>query len=317
MAITTLTINPAIDLTLEVDSVIVEDVNRVQEYSEVAGGKGINVSLVLNKFKIKQLDTLALLGGQRGLRFKRLLSQKGLRLTPVQIKNETRVNVVAFDRTAHKTTKFNQKGPNLTKREEVQLIALSHQKALKSQYFIISGSLLPNMKKDWYKQLILKNKDGSTHWIVDADGDVLKETLKAKPFLIKPNVHEAERVLKTKIKSDKDVWKAARQFQKLGAQNVALSLGSKGACLLDSNGNRWRGFSVPVKVHSTIGAGDSFLAGIVYKLHQKKDFKEALRFGLACGTHTAMTHASELCDPKEVKKILKKIKVIKVNEQII
>ncbi len=310
--ITTLTLNPAIDLTMEVNGITIEDVNRVQTFTEVPGGKGVNVSIVLNRFGYKPLNTLVALGGLRGERFKEDLREINLKFRSIDIKNETRVNLVLFDRVSKKTTKLNQLGPHISSKELNQLIDICKKNAKKSHYFVLSGSLLPNMRKGWYAQLIAKIQRSGLNIVVDADGDVLKNVLKMRPFLIKPNIHEAERVLGAKFRTESSYWNAAKWLQKKGAQNVLLSLGSKGACFLDAQGNQYRAHTIPINVKSTTGAGDSFLAGFLYQLSNKKSISESLKYGMACGTHTAMTAANDLCQKSSVEKIVKKIKIKKI-----
>lgn len=309
--ITTLTVNPAIDLTLEVSSLLVEDVNRVKSYYEEIGGKGINVSRVLRELGNGGLETIAVLGGKRGEKFGQMARLRNLRILPVPIIRETRINITVYDQASRRTTKLNQQGPEITARETRQLWETCLKSASRSRYFVMAGSLLPGMKSDWYAKLLQAVKQKGLAAVIDADGNVLKETLAAKPFLIKPNRFEAERVLGRKMTSEKALWQAAEKLKALGAQNVIISLGGEGV-LFDGDQGKYRGYSIPVKTRSTIGAGDSFLAGFVHEMARGGSVKEALRLGIACGTHTAMTGVNELCRKSRILKLLPKIKVSRV-----
>ncbi len=308
MNITTLTVNPAIDLTLEVDGLVIEDVNRVKAFQENAGGKGINVSRVLKAFGYKNLNTLTLLGSARGERFKKLFNRSGLKLTSIPLHSETRLNVTVFDRNARRTTKLNEPGPNVSEREKKLLIQTCLKFAAKSDYFVLAGSLTKGLRAGWYGEIIKQINRNGLKTLLDADGDTLKLALSSRPYLIKPNRYETERVLGISLNNERDLWHGAKRLQELGAQNVLMSLGANGVIFRGAK-ESWRGYSVPVKIKSTVGAGDSLMAGFLYKIANSKPVGEALRFAIACGTHTATTGATELCDRAGVMKLLPKIKV--------
>lgn len=308
--ITTLTLNPALDITLEVNGLHVEDVNRVCQFHEEPGGKGINVSRVLIELGERRINTLAVLGGEHGKRFKVLACQKGFRCKHVMVSDETRMNIAIFNHETRKTTKLNQAGPRVTRSEAVKIWRMSVEVARKSRFFIMAGSLLPDIPTGWYGKLIRSVRRERPLFVVDTDGEALKAALPGRPFLIKPNRFEAERALGRKLTHESSLWWAARRLRSLGAENVIISLGREGALFCGLR-ERWRAYSVPVKINSTVGAGDSFLAGFVSQIAKAKRVEEALRYAVACGTHAAMTGATDLCRKSQVMKLLPHIKIQK------
>lgn len=310
--ITTLTVNPAIDLTLEVNGLVVEDVNRVKHFHENIGGKGINVSKVLHELGLAKLHTLAVLGGRRSGRFERIAKSDGLKINKVQIADETRINVTIYDQLSHKTTKLNQPGPQITVAEEENLLEICLKTARISKYFLMAGSLLPGLKMNWYAKLLLNIRGNGSYVALDADGETLKKALPEKPSLIKPNRYEAERVLGKRLPNEKSLVWAGRRLREMGAQNVILSLGGEGALFSGKEG-AWRGYSIPVRAKSTIGAGDSLMAGFLFQQIRGKSIPESLAFGMACGTHTATLGATEFCTKPEVMKLVSKMVIKKVN----
>ncbi|MBU0580030.1 MAG: bifunctional hydroxymethylpyrimidine kinase/phosphomethylpyrimidine kinase, partial [Candidatus Margulisbacteria bacterium] len=199
----------------------------------------------------------------------------------------------------------------ITKKELKSLYNLITQVGDNADYLVISGSLPPNVSNDAYYKImhLVKAKSDRVRIVLDADGETLFKGLKGKPFLVKPNVHELERLIGTAIKTDKEICKAAVKVQKMGAANVIVSRGGKGLIALSEHGDFFSVVGPKVKVASTVGAGDSLIAGVVYKLDQKKTFKEALQFGVAVSTAMVMTPGTELCNLKDVQKNLHKVKV--------
>ncbi|MBI4397992.1 MAG: 1-phosphofructokinase family hexose kinase [Candidatus Omnitrophica bacterium] len=310
---TTLTVNPALDLTLEIEGLVVEDVNRVSSFSEDAGGKGINVSKVLRELGCKRLKTLAVLGGRRAERFKNILKRKGIHAASIPIHEETRINVTVFDRKNRHTTKLNQPGPRISSHESRRMIHIIEQAARMSRIFVLAGSLLPDLPSGWYGQLIQKISRAGLYTVLDADGEALRRGIGGRPWLIKPNRFEASRVLGDSLSTEDGMRKGARQLQELGASNVLISLGADGV-FYSGEGGQWRGYSVPVRPNSTVGAGDSFLAGFIWRYLKDKNVGEALRMGLACGTHTAMTGAGRLCSKPQIFKLLPKMRVKRIGD---
>ncbi len=310
--ITTLTVNPAIDLTLEIDGLIVEDVNRVKNHYEDAGGKGINVSKVLHELGEKTVKTLAVLGGRDAGRFNGLLRKKAVKITPIDIRNETRINVTLFDLVSRETTKLNQPGPGMNPSELRHLNRVCLYASRTSRFFVAAGSLLPNLSPGWYGQIIKKMSRRGLLTVLDADGESLKKALFSGPWLIKPNRYEAERVLGKRLSSEKSLREGAKRLRGLGAQNVIISLGGEGV-LYSGEAGEWRGYSIPIRPNSTVGAGDSFLAGFIFSYARHRNIPEALKLGLASGTHTAMTGINELCRKSGILKLIPKMKVKQIS----
>ncbi|MFC1517199.1 1-phosphofructokinase [Candidatus Margulisiibacteriota bacterium] len=308
--ITTVTLNPALDMTLGVKAFKADDSNRVQWVLKNPGGKGINVSRVVNVLG-GLVNTVAFVGGHAGAQLRELLKEEGVILWEVEALEETRTNVTFVVEKDKTQTRLNQKGAKITPKELKSLFNLISQVGDNADFLVISGSLPPNVSKDTYQKIIklVKSKSDRVRIVLDADGEVLQKGLKARPFLVKPNIHELERLVKDKIKTERDICRAALKVQEMGAANVIVSRGAKGIIALSEYGEYFSAVGPKIKVASTVGAGDSFIAGVIFKLDQKATFKEALAYGVAVSSAMVMTPGTELCRPSDVKKLVRKVKL--------
>jgi 1-phosphofructokinase len=312
--ITTVTLNPALDMTLGVKEFRTDDSNRVEWVLKNPGGKGINVSRIVNVLG-GQVNTIAFLGGYTGDQLRDLLKEEGVILWQVESEQETRMNVTFVVEKDGTQTRLNQRGAEITASELKSLFDLITNVGDNSDFLIISGSLPPNVSKDTYKKIIylVKKHSERVKVVLDADDGSLREGLKGRPFLVKPNIHELERLLGVKIKSEQDIFKCALQVQRMGAANVVISRGQKGALALTETGDYYSVSAAKVKVASTVGAGDAFVAGLVYKLNQGKKFPEALGYACAVSTAMVMTPGTELCRKSDVTMLQNKVKVNKLS----
>jgi 1-phosphofructokinase family hexose kinase len=206
---------------------------------------------------------------------------------------------------------LNQQGACISPKELKSLFNLISNVGDNADYLVLSGSLPPNVEvSTYYKvmQLVRKHSD-TVKLVLDADGEALRHGLKACPFLVKPNVHELERLLSSKLANEKEIMKALQQVKKMGAQNVIVSRGAKGAIALDEAGVFYTITGPNVPVMSTVGAGDAFVAGFIQGLDTGKSFIDSLRQAAAVSTAMVMTPGTQLCHLRDIKNILKQIKV--------
>lgn len=279
----TLTLNPSLDYVAETDNFNIGKTNRTKNEYFVAGGKGINVSLLLSRLG---LDTTALgfVSGFTGKELVKLLEKENIKCNFGKAQGNTRINVKLK---GEEITEFNASGVEL---RDTDISALKSKiKAIKEgDWLCLSGSIPKGAAASIYKDLALSVKEG-VKVIVDAVDEPLKEALLAKPFLIKPNIDELCDIFGVEIKTREEIERYAKLLQEKGAQNVLVSLGGDGALLLDMNGKVHFATAPKGKVVNTVGAGDSMVAGFICKFIETKDFAKSLKFSVAAGSATAFS----------------------------
>jgi len=298
--IVTLTINPAIDRTISVDRLAFDDRAYIKSSGESAGGRGINASAVIHAFGG---DTLAVLtsGGDSGKRLESLLRGGGLNLAVVPVPHEIRTNITITDRHGL-TVNLNEPGPTLAK-AELALVEKAIRDALKdAQWLMLCGSLPPGAPASFYAKLIAMARQKKVKTLLHANGDALIEGIEARPTVVTPNQHEAERLLGRALLTRTQYLEAAAQIRAMGPESVVLSLGSRGAIGAFADG-LYEALAPRVDAVCPIGAGDALTAAYVWSYRKKPNPADALRWGVAAGTASSrlpgMTFAS-LAQTKEV-----------------
>ncbi len=281
----TLTLNPAIDYILHLDKLQAGTVNRTSSESFYIGGKGINVSLVLKELDI-QSTALGFVAGFTGKAILDGLTEKGIINDFITLPEGTsRINVKIKNDIE---TDINGKGPNID--EASQSLLFSKLDALKNEdILVLSGSVAKGLSDDFYAKIIECVSDKNVRVIVDATKNLLTNTLKFKPFLIKPNIDELSDLFNVTISDTEDVIKYAKKLQEMGAVNVLVSLGKDGAILLDGNGCIYKADVPSGKAVNSVGAGDSMVAGFIAGILKENNSKLALKLATACGSATAFS----------------------------
>jgi len=304
--ILTLTINPAIDRTISVDKLVFEDRGYILDRTEAAGGRGVNASQVIHAFGGK---TLALLtsGGEIGQRMEQLLGGMGFPFEAVRVRAEGRANLTISDKNGL-TVKLNETGAELAQSEIQAVRALVEARLSKAKWLMLCGSIQPGVPPHFYCEIIEMAKSRGVKTLLDTDGDVLSHALEAKPTVISPNQHEAERLLGRAIITRSQSLEAIQRLHSLGPESVILSLGSKGALGLSSEGIFE---AVPPRVEALcpIGAGDALAAAFVWAVEKKKSFSDALRWGVAAGTASAMLPGMSFPTMEQTKAIHRQVEV--------
>ncbi len=290
----TVTFNPAIDYCLTLPCLLQGEINRSTDEKIFVGGKGINVSLVLKEFGFNS-TALGFVAGFTGEYIENELKNADIKTDFVHLKSGfSRINVKL--RSAHETD-INALGPNISP-EELNEFLLKIDALKDGDILILSGSIPKTLPDDMYSQILLKLKNKSVKTVVDAQGDLLKNTLEYHPFLIKPNHKELSEILKTPINTLEDALMGAEKLQQAGALNVLVTLAEKGAVLLDQNGNRYKITAPKGKLINSVGAGDSTVAGFISGYLATKNFEHALKLGVASGSATAFSEG--LAGAKEI-----------------
>ena len=281
----TVTLNPALDYVMKLKNLRTDDINRTDGEEIYYGGKGINVSVILTQLDIPN-TALGFLGGFTGKKLEEMLKSDGISCDFNYLKSgDTRINVKIK---ADKEIDLNACGPEITQ-EDMQSFLKKLDGIRDGDYLILAGSIPKTLPDDIYEQMLEKVSDRKVNCVVDATGDLLKNVLKYKPFLIKPNHHELGDLFSVEIKSDEDIVKYSKKLQEMGAKNVLVSMAKDGAMLTDENGNVHKIGNAKGKLVNSVGCGDSMVAGFTAGYIKTADYSYALRLGSACGNATAFS----------------------------
>ena len=307
----TLTLNPAIDRSIVVRELNIDDANRVVSERHFAAGKGVDVSRVLVELGG---DTIAFgfAGGYAGQELEDRLELAGVRTDFVHLSTETRINVVVRDLRTNSITALNAGGPQATQGEYELLLKKLQEHEFAPGFFAISGSAPPGVPKDVYRDIALMAKEKSQKVVIDADGELLKHGIEAKPFMIKPNSHELQRLVGHEVKGIDAILSAVDIVRTAGVENVLASMGSEGALLVCDEGT-FLAKPPPIKAVSPVGSGDSLVAGFLLGLDRGLSVCESLRVGVAAGAATALTRGTELCRYEDVYIIKSEVDVARLN----
>ena len=300
--ILTVTLNPCIDKSSKVEILKPESKMRCTEIVHEPGGGGINISKAL-----KKLDTpsVALFpaGGHNGNMLCSLLKEEGILFHAVDTKTETRENWVVLETSTNNQYRFTFPGRGVS--EETIKTLIDQIRSFAPQYVIASGSL-PQGMPDYFYGLIVKNAEAvGAKCIVDTSGPALQALKGRHAYLIKPNIGELCKMLNIEWLDKNDVPDAAQQAIRDGfAQIIVVSMGPSGAWLVN-NEKKYFVEAPAVEKRSTVGAGDSMVAGITSMLLKQKTFKEALAFGVACGSAATMNEGTKLFNKEDAEQLYK------------
>ena len=293
----TVTVNPALDYVMQLEKVNAGEVNRTNNYSFLAGGKGINVSQILNQLNVEN-TAWGFVGGFTGKELIRQLNQKRITSDFVTISDVTRVNVKIH---AEKETEINAAGPQITS-QEITAFKSRLDDLKKGDIVVMSGSLTPSLPTDFYQQLLPTIKDTT--------GQALLDTLEYGPLVIKPNHHELADLFDTSFDSSDVMLEYAEKLLNMGAQNVMVSMAGDGGYLLTKNHVYHAKGAVGTAVNS-VGAGDSMIAGFVGTYFKTHNAEESFRMGMACGAATAFT--KDIAVKSQIDAVLPQIKVEQIS----
>lgn len=305
--ITTITLNPSIDRTLEIERLVVGGMNRVKQRIDHPSGKGINVSRTLSCLG-QPTQALALIGGASGRWVVDALKAEGIELECVPVQGETRTNLKIWAMAEGEATEVNEPGPTVTQAELDLLLSRVRLEAHKWDWVVVSGRMLPGTPPDFYATLVESAKNQGAKVALDASGVALQEGLKAVPDLIKPNEAETTELLGWEIKDEAGAMMAVRELAERGISYVLLTLGKDGA-FVGHNGEIWQAMPPQVSVKSTVGCGDSTIAGMLHGLVEGASLEDAIRWAMATGAATATTWGTEPPELDMVKALLPQVKV--------
>ena len=297
----TLTMNPSIDYVIRFDDLQKGCINRCKEEDYVFGGKGINVSLMLDHLGMKSC-ALGFIAGFTGEALQQGLQAQGIQTDFIRVEDGfTRINVKIH---AQEETELNGQGPMVSK----QHLALFYQKLEQFQdgdILVLSGSIARQVDASIYATIMEKLQKKNILVIVDASGEALLQTLPYHPFLIKPNHHELQELCQLADTKEETLLHGALQLQAKGARNVLVSMAEKGALLVDEQQGVHRIEGITGEVINSVGAGDSMGAGFLYGYASTKDYHVALEYGISCGSASAFDKG--IASKEDVLRILEEV----------
>lgn len=299
----TLTVNPALDIYSTVDSIEPEKKLRCTPATKDPGGGGVNVSRVLKRLGL-DAQTIYTCGGHTGKLFKDLLDQEGIDQDIVEIEEDLRQNFAVSEESTGELYRFGFPGPSLADRE-IGVLLEKIRNINDAEFLVISGSLSPNSPVDLYAQMARIAKEKKLKLVVDTSGEAFEKVLKEGAYLIKPNINELEDITGKKNGNEEQLEQLLLEvLEEYPVEAIAMSMGPKGAYL--ATGGEVHYFPAPrIKAQSSIGAGDSMVAGMVYRLSLGKDLKDAVRFGIACGSATIKSPGTQLLQKEDAERFFK------------
>ncbi len=306
--IITVTMNPAIDKTVDLEHMDHGGLNRVRNVLMDAGGKGINVSKTIKELGGETIAT-GFVGGSSGSYIKKVLQEQGIQPDFIETGKEVRTNLKVVEADGN-VTEFNEPGPVITSQEQEALIQKLLSYADKDTLFVLAGSIPNGMDKDIYQVLTGKLKEKGARVFVDADGELLIHALEAAPDIIKPNCHELEELFHKDDRVDEEELIAMGQkLMTKGIGMIAISLGQMGALFLTER-KVLKCPGLKVEAHSTVGAGDAMVAALAYGLNQGLAFEECARLGLAASAGAVTTKGTKPPKRELVEELITKVEVI-------
>lgn len=302
----TVTFNPSLDYIVSVRNFEEGNVNRASDEMILPGGKGINVSIVLNNLGMES-HLLGFIAGFTGKEIERMVSDDGCISEFIKVDNGlSRINVKMR---SEKESEINGIGPEISNSEMTQLLD-KLDKLKEGDVLVLAGSIPASIPDTIYYDIMKMLSDRKIMIVVDATKDLLLNVLPLRPFLIKPNKQELAEMMNLENLSKEDIVKNAFKLQKCGARNVLVSMAGEGAILVTEDGKVYSSEAHKGKVVNSVGAGDSMVAGFIYGYLKNKDYKEAFETGLCAGSASAFSE--NLATKEQVEELLIKQKEMTV-----
>lgn len=303
--IVTLTLNPALDKSSSVEHVVPEKKLRCEEAECYPGGGGLNVARAISQLG-GSVTAYWTCGGVIGELLRQLLDQEGIDHIPLSIEEMTRENLIFLERSSGQQYRFCLPGARLTNKEVNDCIQTLQELDPVPEYLVLSGSLPPGVEDDLYAR-IAAAMPSACRVIIDTHGPPLRKSLRASPYLIKPNIAELEQIVGRSIENDAQIEEASRSLLEQGhVEVVVTSLGSGGAIVTTTK--EFRHIRAPtVKIRSKVGAGDSMVGGMVLALSRGEPVLQAARFGVAAGAAAVMTEGTTLCRREDTERLFQEM----------
>ncbi len=297
--ITTVTLSPCLDKTVKTGKLNLDAMNRVEQVSLDIGGKGINVSRALARLGVRSRALGFNFSG--GEAIPETLEAEGIECRFTECPGTLRTNLKIMETDIGRTVEINESNPSVSPENIEALKQAVAESAHESEYLVLAGSVPKGVGSDIYRQL---GEISGAKVILDAQSELLLEGLKARPFMIKPNIFELETIV-GKISSDEDIVSAARKLiSGYGVQIVLVSMGADGAVIV-SEKECYKSPAVKVPVRSTSGAGDSMVAGAILALCKGLPLETVLKYAVTTAAGAISKDGTTFCTEEEFEILLK------------
>lgn len=305
--IVTVTMNPAIDKTADLDKFEHAALNRLQNVIVDAGGKGINVSKTIKAIGGESIATGFC--GKNDKLIENVLSSQGIKSDFVKINGDVRTNLKVVEKGGI-LTELNEAGPTIEEKELNELIEKLEKYANEDTLFILAGSIPKGVDKNIYKDLVTRLKKKGSKVFVDADGELFVNAVEASPTIIKPNKFELEQYYKMeKEATEEELINMGEKLLNNGIELVAISLGKDGALFLTKD-EKIKCPGLKVNAHSTVGAGDAMVAALSYGINSKMELKEAIKLAVATSAGAVTTQGTKPPTKEVVEELKNKVQII-------
>lgn len=302
----TVTLNPALDKTVEIPSLTVDGVNRITTMRTDPGGKGINVSKVIQKLGGKSMAA-GILGGDTGRAIQSSLEAMELNTWFQFVEGETRTNMKIIDPVNHTNTDINEPGVTVSEKILDSLLKELLKKVSQGDIAVISGSMPKGSPKETYYLWTKAFREKGVKVILDADGELLKAGLKASPYLIKPNDHELSQLVGRTLKTPEELKQVAMDLmEEYGIEKVVVSMGSAGALYVTKEKTLYaEGLKVPVG--STVGAGDSVVGALAVAEESGMNLEDTVCLSTATGAANVMCSGTQAAEYSVIQDLISKV----------
>jgi 1-phosphofructokinase family hexose kinase len=301
----TLTLNPALDRELIVPALVYDEVLRATASRVDFGGKGFNVSRMLEALGASSV-ALGFAGGRTGAALREGLEALGIATDFVAIAGETRTNMSILPHDHARYIKVNEAGPTIAPAEQAALVARVRELANPGDWWVLAGSLPPGVAASIYAELIDIIQGAGGRALLDTSGEPLRQGCGAGPFLVKPNAAEASQLTGRPVGSPTEALATATALR--GIAHVVISLGSAGA-LWAGGEQGWLAIPPAIQERNPIGAGDSLVGGLVWALSQGWSPADALQWAVACGAATASCDGTAVGTREDVARLAELVEV--------
>ena len=306
----TVTLNPAIDKTVVIENLLTGSVNRILSAREDAGGKGINVSKCLKKLGEESVAAM-ILAGHAGKRLDAMLKNMKIHMLRIHTEGENRTNLKIIDPVKGENTDINEPGPRIDMQLLEQMKKKLGHSVGKGDIVVLSGSLPKGADKNLYARWINYFRHLGASVLLDADGEPLFKAIDALPYMIKPNETELAAMLGKESLTLEEMIAEGKRLHEKGIPEVVISLGGEGALFINADGC-FHAEALKVPVKSTVGAGDSMVAAIVYGKKKKLSRDQKIRLAVAMGAASVMQDGSQPPEAELVWKLAEQVVVKKL-----
>ena len=305
----TITFNPAVDLVIQVPNCQLGALNRSKGEEYVAGGKGINMSIVLKRLGVDNIAT-GFLGGFSGKFIEEFLEKEEITPQFIVVEGTTRINVKVKGEVE---TEINAAGPNVGVEKFQQLMNYFKDVLKEGDIVFLAGNAAPGLDEMSYVEIAKLCYARGVKLVLDTTKDLLLACLPYHPFMIKPNLHELEELFGVTIQTKEEMLNYAFQLREKGARNVLISCGGEGAFLVSETGQVFTSNTPKGMLINSVGAGDSMLAGFMAKFFETNDYRMSLKQGAASGSATAFSVG--IATRELIEELIPQIEITEISRQ--